>query len=50
MYGYEAELIPASDLFSREDAEEAFTSTEEVFEACNRLIEEISGKKLDNQD
>ncbi len=50
MYGYEAELIPASDIFSREDAEEAFASTEEVFDACNRLIEEISGEKHDNQD
>jgi hypothetical protein len=50
MYGYEAELIPASDIFSREDAKEAFASTEEVFEACNRSIEENSGEKLEHQD
>lgn len=41
MYGYEAELRPASDIFSREDAEEALAATEEVLEACNRLIKEI---------
>ncbi|MCK4399008.1 MAG: hypothetical protein KAV25_08460 [Methanophagales archaeon] len=44
MYGYEAELKPASDIFSRVDAEEALASAEEVFNACNRLI--IKGKGL----
>lgn len=41
LYGYEAELRPASDIFSRTDAEEALASAEEVFNACNRLINEI---------
>ena len=44
MYGYEAELRPASDIFSRGDAEEALAAMEEVFAACNRLIEENFGE------
>ena len=44
MYGYEAELRPASDIFSSEDAEEALKSAEGVFETCNRLIEENFGE------
>ena len=47
---YEAELRPASDIFSKEDAEEALASTEEVFEACNRLIKEIFDESPENQD
>ena len=43
MYGYEAEFRPASDIFSREDAEEALKSAEGVFEASNRIIKEIFG-------
>ena len=43
LYGYEAELRPASDIFSRMDAEEALVSAEEVFNACNKLINEIFG-------
>lgn len=45
MYGYETELRPASDIFSKNDAEEALKSAEEVFEACSRLIGEIFGEK-----
>ena len=41
MYGYEADLRPASDIFSRTDAEEALASAEEVFNACNKLINEV---------
>ena len=41
MYGYEAGLRPASDIFSRTDGEEALASAEEVFNAWNKLINEI---------
>ena len=40
-YGYEAELKPASDIFSQKDAAEALTSAEEVFQTCRKLIDEI---------
>lgn len=41
MYGYESELKPASDIFNIKDAKEALASAEEVFNACNKLINEI---------
>jgi hypothetical protein len=44
LYGYEAELKPASAIFSRTDAEEALASAEEVFNACNTLVIEIFGE------
>lgn len=40
-YGYESELKPASDIFNIKDAKEALASAEEVFNACNKLINEI---------
>jgi len=43
MYGYEAELRPASDIFSRDDAKEALRSAKEVFDDCNRFIEDTFG-------
>lgn len=49
LYGYEAELRPASDIFSKKDAEEALASGEEIFASCNKLIKEIFGiKKYDD--
>jgi len=45
LYGYEAELKPASAIFNRKDAEEALASAEEVFNACDKLINEIFGIK-----
>ncbi len=41
LYGYEAQLKPASDIFSKNDAEEALMSADKVFDACSRLISEI---------
>lgn len=41
LYGYESELKPASDIFNIKDAKEALASAEEVFNACNKLINEI---------
>ena len=41
LYGYEAELKPASEIFNIKDAKEALASAEEVFNACNKLINEI---------
>ncbi len=41
LYGYEASLRPASDIFSRNDAEEALMSAEDVYNSCKRLINEI---------
>ncbi|MFH1323556.1 MAG: HEPN domain-containing protein [Methanobacteriota archaeon] len=41
LYGYEAQLRPASDIFSRNDAEEALMSADDVYNSCNRLISEI---------
>ena len=49
MYGYEAEHTPASDIFSREDAEEALRAAEEMFEACSRLIKGIFGEKRESK-
>lgn len=44
LYGYEAQLTPASEIFSKNDAEETLLSAKEVFDSCNRLINEIFGK------
>jgi hypothetical protein len=41
LYGYEAQLRPASDIFSRNDAEEALMYADDVYNSCNRLISEI---------
>ncbi len=41
LYGYEAQLRPASDIFSRNDAEDALMSAEDVFDACDRLIKDF---------
>ena len=49
MYGYEAELKLSSDIFSREDGEEALRAAEEVFEACSRLIKGIFGEKRESK-
>jgi len=45
LYGYETELKPASDIFSKEDAEEALASGEKIYDSCNKLINEIFGIK-----
>ncbi|MBS7247535.1 MAG: HEPN domain-containing protein [Candidatus Jordarchaeales archaeon] len=45
MYGYESELKPASEIFGKNDAEEAFNSAKETFALCKRLIEELFNKK-----
>ena len=45
LYGYEAELKPASEIFNIKDAKEALASAEEIFNACNKLINEIFGIK-----
>jgi len=49
MYGYEAELKLSSDIFSREDAEEALRAAEEMFEACSRLIKGIFSEKRESK-
>ncbi len=49
MYGYEAEHTPASDIFSREYAEEALRAAEEMFGACSRLIKGIFGEKRESK-
>lgn len=41
LYGYEAQETPASLIFSRNDAEEALISAEEVFDACDKLVSRI---------
>ncbi|HLB70460.1 MAG: HEPN domain-containing protein [Candidatus Methanoperedens sp.] len=41
LYGYEARLTPASDIFSKNDADEALMSAEKIFDACTRLINEM---------
>lgn len=41
IYGYEASLRPASDIFSRDDAEEALKSAEDVYDSCYKLICDI---------
>ncbi|HIH43699.1 MAG TPA: HEPN domain-containing protein [Candidatus Methanoperedenaceae archaeon] len=40
MYGYEAGLRPASDIFSKKDAEDAFGWAQDVHDSCTRLIHE----------
>jgi len=47
MYGYEAEHTPESDIFSREDAEEALRAAEEMFDS--RLIKGIFGEKCESK-
>jgi HEPN domain-containing protein len=44
VHAYEAELKQASDIFSRENAEEALKSVEETFKACKKLIDDFFGK------
>jgi len=39
----------SSDIFSKEDAEEALRAAEEVFEACSRLIKGIFGEKRESK-
>lgn len=39
IYGYEAQLIPASDIFTRNDANEALMSAEDVYGSCVLLID-----------
>lgn len=48
MYGYEAELIPASQLFTRGDAEERVTAAGQVLVACERLIALLDEKRTRN--
>ena len=48
MYGYEAELIPASQLFTREDAEERVAAAGQVLVACERLIALLDEKRTRN--
>jgi len=43
------ELRLASDIFSREDAEEALRVVEEVFKACSGLIEGIFGENCESK-
>lgn len=38
MYGYEAELKPASDIFDKKDAEDAISSARDVYESCEKFI------------
>jgi len=38
MYGYEAELKPASDLFTEEDSKKALEAARKVFLACEKLV------------
>ncbi len=39
IYGYEAQLKPASEIFSRDDANDALVSAENVYSTCFNLIE-----------
>ena len=39
IYGYEAQLKPASEIFSRDDANDALVSAENVYSSCFKLIE-----------
>ena len=41
LYGYEAQMKTASDIFRRCDAEEALMSAKDIFNSCNRLINYI---------
>ena len=50
MYGYEAELTPASQLFTREDAEERVAAVGQVFTACERLIALLDEKHARDGD
>jgi len=42
MYGDEERGIPASELFSRVDAEEALRKAEKVLELCSKLAENLT--------
>jgi len=44
MYGYEAELVPPSELFDAADAQEAVSAAKEVLTLCSRLLEELFGE------
>ena len=48
VHAYEAELKRASDIFSRENAEEALKSVEETFKACKKVIDDFFGKNHDH--
>ena len=39
IYGYEAQLRPASEIFSREDANDALVSADNIYITCLKLIE-----------
>jgi len=39
IYGYEAQQRPASEIFSREDANEALVCAEDIYGSCFKLIE-----------
>jgi hypothetical protein len=41
LYGYEEELIPASELFEQGDAEVALAAANEVFQLCERVVEVV---------
>ncbi|MBU4492178.1 MAG: HEPN domain-containing protein [Euryarchaeota archaeon] len=43
LYGYEAQMKTASDIFRRSDAEEALMSAKDIFNSCSRLINDIFG-------
>jgi HEPN domain-containing protein len=43
LYGFERELKPPSEIFSRGDGEDAQRDAEEVYRKCNRFIEEWEG-------
>jgi len=40
LYGYEKELKPASDIFDKNDAEDAISSAGEIFELCEKFIKQ----------
>jgi len=39
IYGYEAQQRPASDIFCREDANEALVCAEDIYSSCFKLID-----------
>ena len=39
IYGYEAQLRPASEIFNRDDANEALVCAEDVYGSCFKLID-----------
>ncbi len=39
IYGYEAQQRPASDIFSKNDANEALMSAEDIYSSCFKLIQ-----------